>query len=93
MYISPEEIKNTKIMVPRGDCNAVQNALFKCGYGYLQGLSLNKTLIKYKSETAFYINYAGEIEAVSKDEYEDEMHFYTDFKEQLEIEIKWESLF
>ena len=46
MYIDPEEIKNTRIMVPRGDCNAVQKVLFKCGYGYPLNLSLDKSLRK-----------------------------------------------
>ena len=36
---------------------------------------------------------AGEIETISKDEYEDSMDFYTDFRMQPETEIKWEPLF
>ena len=93
MYIEPEEIKNTKMMVPRGDCNAVQKVLFNCGNGYSLNLSLDKSLRTFKSETIFYVSQAGEIEAVSKDEYEDDMDFYNDFRMQPETEIKWEALF
>ena len=42
MYIDPIEIKGTKFIVDKKDCNAVQKALFDCGYGYLVGLSLDK---------------------------------------------------
>lgn len=93
MYMDPEEIKNTKMMVSRRDANAVQKVLFKCGYGYPLALSLDKTLRTYKGDIALYVNSAGEIEVVEKSEYEDTMHFYTDFRAQPEIEINWESLF
>ena len=93
MYIDKSEIKNTKIMVSKRDINAVQKVLFKCGYGYLQGLGLDSTLRTYKTDCAVYVNYAGEIEVVEKGEYDDEMHFYTDFKQQPEEEISWEALF
>jgi hypothetical protein len=93
MYIDPNEIKGTKFIVNKKDCNAVQKVLFNCGYGYLQGLSLNINLRKYNSTTAFYVNYAGEIETVSIDEYDDEVDFYTDFRAQPEGEISWTALF
>jgi len=93
MYIDPIEIKGTKFIVDKKDCNAVQKALFDCGYGYLVGLSLDKKTRKYKSTTAFYVNYAGEIETVSIDEYDDEVDFYTDFRDQPEEEISWTVLF
>lgn len=93
MYIDPTEIKNTKMIVNKKDANAVQKVLFKSGYGYPLGLSLDKNLRKYKDTIAVYVNTAGEIEVVCKDEYDDEVEFFTDFRLQPEIEISWTVLF
>jgi hypothetical protein len=93
MYIQESEIKNTKMIVYKRDINAVQKVLFKCGYGFPVGLDKSFSLRKLNSTTAFYVNYAGEIETVSLDEYDDEVHFYDDFKVQPETEIHWTSLF
>ena len=93
MYMNAEEIRNTKIMVNRRDTNAVQKVLFKCGYGYPLALSLDKSLRTYKDDIALYVNQAGEMEVVCKDEYDDSVAFYTDFRMQPETEINWESLF